>query len=79
MQKHGGEEKRMSDVFDVKGDVYFILDHLNVPVDNILYEETNNNFFHPGKSAQLIIGKNILAQFGEIHPFILQKFQIKTM
>ena len=73
-----GDEKRMSDVFDVKSDVYFVLDQLNVPVDNILYEESENNFFHPGKSAQLRIGKNILAQFGEIHPFILQKFEINT-
>ena len=72
------DEKRISDVFDVKSDVYFILDQLNVPVENILYEKTNNSFFHPGKSAQLRIGKNILAQFGEIHPFILQKFNIKT-
>ena len=68
----------MSDVFDIKSDVYFVLDQLNVPVDNILYEESKNNFFHPGKSAQLRIGKNILAQFGEIHPFILQKFEINT-
>ena len=73
-----GDEKRMSDVFDVKSDVYFVLDQLNVPVDKLLYEESDNNFFHPGKSAQLRIGKNILAQFGEIHPFILQKFEINT-
>ena len=73
-----GDEKRMSDVFDVKSDVYFVLDQLNVPVDKALYEESDNNFFHPGKSAQLRIGKNILAQFGEIHPFILQKFEINT-
>ncbi len=73
-----GDEKRMSDVFDVKGDVYFVLDQLNVPVDKVLYEESDNNFFHPGKSARLRIGKSILAQFGEIHPFILQKFEINT-
>ena len=72
------EDKRLSDVFDVKSDVYFILDQLNVPIENIVYEKVNSNFFHPGKSSQLNIGKNILARFGEIHPFILQKFEIKT-
>ena len=77
MSETWGEEKRISDIFDVKSDVYFVLDQLNVPVENISHEEVNNNFFHPGKSAQLRIGKNILAQFGEIHPFILQKFDIK--
>ena len=72
------DEKRAADVFDVKSDVYFVLDQLNVPVDNILYEEANTSFFHPGKSAQLRIGKNVLATFGEVHPFVLQKFDIKT-
>jgi phenylalanyl-tRNA synthetase beta chain len=73
-----GDEKRISDVFDVKSDVYFVLDQLNVPINNILYDESDNNFFHPGKSARLRIGKSILARFGEIHPFILQKFEINT-
>ena len=72
------DEKRLSDVFDVKSDVYFALNQLNVPVENLVYEKINNNFFHPGKSAQLIIGKNVVANFGEIHPFVLQKFNIKT-
>ena len=46
--------------------------------NNIVHEKTNNYFFHPGKSAQLKLGKNIIAQFGEIHPFVLQKYAIKT-
>jgi phenylalanyl-tRNA synthetase beta chain len=71
------DEKRISDVFDIKSDVYFVLNQLNVPVDNILYQDANNNFFHPGKSAQLKIGKNVIAQFGEIHPYILKKFDLK--
>ena len=52
--------------------------NLKFPLIIVLYEESNNNFFHPGKSARLRIGKNILAQFGEINPFILQKFEINT-
>ena len=43
-----------------------------------MHEEVTNSYFHPGKSAQLAIGKNIIANFGEIHPYILQKFDIKT-
>ncbi len=71
-------EKRISDIFDVKSDVYFFLNQLNVPVDNLLHEDVTNNFYHPGKSAQLKIGKKIIANFGEIHPYILKKFDIKT-
>ena len=72
------DEKRLSDVFDVKSDVLFTLSQLNVPVDNISYDDAKSNFLHPGKSSQLRIGKSILARFGEIHPFILHKFEIKT-
>ncbi len=72
------DEKRISDIFDVKSDVYFILNQLNIPVANLLHEEVTNNFFHPGKSAQLKISNNIIANFGEIHPYILKKLEIKT-
>ncbi|PPR46202.1 MAG: Phenylalanine--tRNA ligase beta subunit [Alphaproteobacteria bacterium MarineAlpha5_Bin8] len=72
------DEKRIVDAYDIKSDTFFILSQLNVPVENLLHENSTNNYFHPGKSAQLKIGKNIIAQFGEIHPYILQKFEIKT-
>ena len=72
------EESRNFDIFDIKSDLYFVLDQLNVQIDNLVHEDTNSNYFHPGKSSQLKIGKNILAKFGEIHPLILQKFEIKT-
>ncbi len=72
------DEKRTVDVFDIKSDVFYALNQLNIPVENLLHENSTNNYFHPGKSTKLRIGKNVLAQFGEIHPFILQKFQINT-
>ena len=71
------DEKRHADVFDVKSDVYFALEQLNIPINNLSYEETNTNYFHPGKSAQLKIGSKVLARFGEIHPNILKKLEIK--
>ena len=72
------EEKRIVDAFDIKSDVFYVLSQLNVPVENLLHENSTNNYFHPGKSAKMRIGKNVLAQFGEIHPYILNKFEIKT-
>tara|TARA_Y100001970_G_C14244435_1_gene867059 strand:- start:1069 stop:3459 length:2391 start_codon:yes stop_codon:yes gene_type:complete len=71
------DEKRQADVFDVKSDVYFTLEQLNIPINNLSYEETNTNYFHPGKSAQLKIGSKVVARFGEIHPNILKKLEIK--
>ena len=71
-------EIKFSDIFDVKSDVFYILEQLNVPVENLHHEDFLNKIYHPGKSAQLKLGRNIIANFGEISPLILEKFNIKT-
>jgi len=71
-------EKRFVDVYDIKSDVFYVLEQLNVPVDNLLHEKIKSNIYHPGKSAQLRLGKNIIANFGEISPLLLKRFDIKT-
>ena len=71
------QENRNSDVFDIKSDVLFVLDQLNVPINNLLHEDINRNWYHPGKSSLLRIGKSIIANYGEIHPLILQKYEIQ--
>ena len=64
------------DVFAIKSDLMQILKVLNVPVDNLLYENIENKIFHPGKSSSLRIGKNILANFGELNPILLKSLDI---
>ena len=71
-------EKRFADVYDVKSDVFYVLEQLNVPVENLQHEILQNKIYHPGKSAQLRLGKNIVANYGEISPLILKRFDIKT-
>ena len=34
----------------------------------------SNNIFHPGQSAELHMGKKIIARYGKIHPLILENF-----
>ena len=71
-------EKRFADLYDVKSDVLYVLDQLNVPVGNLQHETFHSKIYHPGKSAQFRLGKNIVANFGEISPLILKRFEIKT-
>ena len=40
-------------------------------------ERSLNSNFHPGVSADLKIGEDLLGSFGEIHPTIVEKFGIK--
>jgi phenylalanyl-tRNA synthetase beta chain len=71
-------ETRITDVYDVKSDVFYVLEQLNVPVEKLQHETLQNKIYHPGKSAQLRLGKNIIANFGELSPLILKRFDIKT-
>ena len=70
-------KKRFVDVFDVKSDVFYVLDQINVPVESLQYEILQNKIYHPGKSSQLRLGKHIIANFGEINPLLLKIFNIK--
>ena len=71
-------ENKYTNIYDIKSDVFYVLEQLNVPVLNLQNEELQNKFYHPGKSAQLRLGKNIISNFGEISPLILKRFDIKT-
>lgn len=69
---------RSADIYDIKSDVFYVLEQLNVPVENLQHEILQNKIYHPGKSAQLRLGKNILATYGEINPMLLKKLDINT-
>tara|TARA_Y100001958_G_C21063592_1_gene425595 strand:+ start:11 stop:853 length:843 start_codon:yes stop_codon:yes gene_type:complete len=65
-----------SDVFSTKADLFSILTSLNVPTENLLYEKISGLIYHPGKSSSLRLGKNKIANFGEIHPILLKNMDI---
>ena len=71
--------KKNFDVFDIKSDLMTILKSLNVPIDNLNYESISNKVFHPGKSSSLRIGKNIIANFGELNPIILKSLNVSNV
>ncbi len=68
--------KKNSDVYSIKADLFSILASLYVPTENLLYEKINGQIYHPGKSSSLRLGKNKIANFGEIHPILLKNLDI---
>jgi len=73
------QANRDFDVFDVKADLLACLETINLKTSNL--EFTQNNippYYHPHRSASILIGKNILGYCGEIHPALNQKFAIKN-
>ncbi len=68
--------KKNSNVYSIKADLFSILTSLNVPTENLSYEKINGQTYHPGKSSSLRLGKNKIANFGEIHPILLKNMEI---
>jgi phenylalanyl-tRNA synthetase beta chain len=61
---------RPFDAFDAKAEVLALLDAAGAPVGNLQLSMGAGDTWHPGRSATLGLGKNLLAAFGELHPRI---------
>jgi phenylalanyl-tRNA synthetase beta chain len=51
-----------------------ILGTINFDIRQFNITRSDSNIFHPGQSAELHMGKKIIAQYGKIHPLILENF-----
>ena len=75
------EQERNIDVFDVKRDVIQTLVEAGYNSDKFFIDNETPNYYHPGKSGRLFLNNKkdqIAALFGEIHPNILKKIDMKT-
>lgn len=51
-----------------------ILGTVNFDIRQFNITRSDSNIFHPGQSAELLMGKKIIARYGNIHPLILENF-----
>ena len=75
------EKERNVDVFDVKRDVIQTLVEAGYNSDQFFIDNKTPNYYHPGKSGRIFLNRGkdqIAAYFGEIHPNILKKVDLKT-
>ncbi|WP_265016522.1 MULTISPECIES: phenylalanine--tRNA ligase subunit beta [unclassified Wolbachia] len=68
---------RKVDVFDAKADCIAALEFFNVNCDNLTIERAEKEHYHPGKSGTLSFKNKVAGYFGELHPNILDLFDIK--
>lgn len=68
---------RKIDVFDAKADLITALGFFNVNCDNLTVERAQKEYYHPGKSGTFSFKSKTLGYFGELHPSILDFFDIK--
>lgn len=68
---------RPVDVYDAKADALAALEAVGAPAGNAQISRDAPDYFHPGRSGVLRLGKTILAAFGEIHPAVLDDMDVK--
>lgn len=68
---------RMVDVYDAKADALSVLEACGGPAGSVKVNTDAPSYYHPGRSGSLVLGKNVLALFGEIHPAVLDEMGIK--
>ena len=75
------EKERVVDIFDVKQDVIKSLVEAGFSQNKLSIDNQASGYYHPGKSGRVFLNKDkdkVVAYFGEIHPNILKKIDIKT-
>jgi len=76
--RHWQGGHRPVDVYDVKADALSVLEMAGTPVGNLQITPDAPGYYHPGRSACLRLGKEILGYFGELHPQISEHFGVTS-
>ena len=80
-RKNWIEKERNFDVFDIKNDALRTLNEIGIDSLKITVSNKSKKWYHPGRSGLLSLGSASgpeLAYFGEIHPSIIKKLDLKT-
>ena len=79
-RKNWIEKERDFDVFDIKNDVVRALNEIGIDGSKIAVSNKTKKWYHPGRSGLLSLGSPNgpeLAYFGEIHPSIIKKLDLR--
>jgi phenylalanyl-tRNA synthetase beta chain len=75
--RHWSLASRPVDAIDAKGDALAALTAAGAPTGNLQVSTDAPAYYHPGRSAGLRLGKNVLAWFGELHPGVLHRLDVR--
>ena len=80
-RKNWIEKERDFDVFDMKNDALRTLIEIGIESSKIVVSNKTKKWYHPGRSGMISLGSPngpVLAYFGEIHPSIIKKLDLRT-
>ena len=77
-RRHWASAARPVDVFDAKADSLAALEIAGAPMASLQVGGAAPDYYHPGRSGTIRLGpKNLLATFGEVHPAVLDEFDVR--
>jgi phenylalanyl-tRNA synthetase beta chain len=68
---------REPDLYIAKADALAALAAMGAPADNIQISADPPSWYHPGRAGTLRLGPTVLGHFGELHPDVLDAFEVK--
>ncbi len=69
------EKARPYTFFDMKGDIEALLSAYHY--GNLYFDANTSDYFHPGRSARIVMDDRRIAQFGQIHPKVAAERKLK--
>ena len=66
------QKERSVDYFDAKQGIEQLIAAYGLDPASFTFSKTEKRYYHPGRSAQVSLGKNIVGYCGEIHPKLLK-------
>jgi len=67
---------RKVDLYDAKADAEAVLTAIGAPAKAQINRKLDG-WWHPGRAGNIALGPNMLATFGEIHPRVMRRMQLK--
>ena len=77
--RHWAKKSRLVDLYDVKKDLYSALNSLGINLNSISIIKKAPEWFHPGRSGSINLGKETLGYFGELHPSFINRYGMRIM
>lgn len=78
-QKHWNDAQahRAVNAYDAKADALSIIELCGLNPDKVQITLEAPDYYHPGRSAAIKIGQNVIGYFGELHPRALEALDVK--
>lgn len=76
-QRHWQNKTQKADIYSAKAAAISIINMHGVNPNSLQINTPASGWYHPGRSGQLVLGKTVLAEFGELHPALHTLFDLK--